>query len=88
MYYEINISKKGIGHYFATAERSIQDNETAQRIANELATFYTKEKGFEIKISRWQKCGEYIEFVQASAKPVIKTMGEIEAENPDEFKND
>ena len=66
MYYEINISKNG-RHYFATAERSIDDNEKAQSVANELATLYTKEKGFEITISRWQKCGERIEFIQASA---------------------
>ena len=65
MYYEINVSKNK-RHYFATAERSIDDNETAQRIANELATLYTKEKGFEITISRWQRCGESIEFVQTT----------------------
>ena len=66
MYYEINIAKNG-RHYFATAERSIDDNEKAQSVANELAALYTKEKGFEITISRWQKCGERIEFAQSSA---------------------
>lgn len=66
MYYEINVAKNG-QHYFATAERSIYDNETAQKIANELATLYTKDKGFTITISKWQKCGESIEFVQTDA---------------------
>lgn len=60
MGYEINIAKNG-HHYFATADRSLNSPEKTLQVYDELKQIYTKEKGFEITISKWQTVGEYIE---------------------------
>ena len=66
MYYEINVALKVNGkyqHYFATAERSIDNAEKAVHIANELQEMYDEKFGIDnvrVTITKWQKIGKEI----------------------------
>ncbi len=66
MYYEINVALKINGkfyHYFATAERSIDNEEKAIHIANELQEMYDNRFGIDnvkITITKWNKVGQEI----------------------------
>ena len=54
MWYEINVSKKGV-HYFATHERSISTLEKAIEIIDLLKKSMPEEKGFIFTISQYQR---------------------------------
>lgn len=56
MYYEINISKNG-RHYFATAERSLTEEEAATAAYWDLVARFPESEGFKITISRWEHSG-------------------------------
>lgn len=56
MYYEINIAK-GNGHFFATAERSIQDEATLRKVYTELRTRFPTSEGWRFSVSRWSNNG-------------------------------
>jgi len=60
MYYEINVSLNGT-HFFATAERSLRDQEHAHRVAQELKLRFPKSQGFEISMVKWHKHGNEVE---------------------------
>ena len=66
MYYEINVALKVNGKYqhcFATAERSIDNEEKAVHIANELQEMYDEKFGIDnvrVTITKWQKIGKEI----------------------------
>jgi hypothetical protein len=58
-YWEINISKNG-EHYFATAPRSLVDEDKAKRVHLDLKSKYPETEGYNVEIMLWsqvaQKC--------------------------------
>lgn len=60
MWYEINVSKKGV-HYFATSERSITTIAKAVEIRDLLKKAMPIEEGFRFTITQWQKSGVNLE---------------------------
>ena len=60
MWYEINVSKKGV-HYFATSERSITTIAKAVEIRDLLKKAMPVEEGFRVNITQWSKTGVGIE---------------------------
>ena len=60
MYYEINVSLNG-KHLFATAERSITDIHKANMVYNLFKEKFPKEDGYEIRVTKWDKVGSFVE---------------------------
>lgn len=60
MYYEINVSKNG-QHYFATAERSLRDQEQAHQAAQDFKIRFPKSEGFDVQMQRWDSIGTRID---------------------------
>ena len=60
MYYEINIARNG-KHFFATAERSITTKETLKEILEVFKEKFTKEDGYAINVTYWEKIGHYVD---------------------------
>lgn len=51
MYYQINVSQNG-KHYFATAEHSLRNENTALDMADHFRELFPKSEGYEIRITR------------------------------------
>lgn len=60
MYYEINVSKHGV-HFFATAERSIDNEHKLKEVYQELSKFFKPEHGYKLTITRYDKIGRWLE---------------------------
>ena len=60
MYYEVNVSLNG-RHFFATAERSITDRATLEKVLDVFHECFTAENGYEISVTRWEKVGHVVE---------------------------
>ena len=56
MYYEINVSLNGT-HYFATAERSIQNKDKLKVVLEKFIKDYPEANGYKISITEWEKKG-------------------------------
>jgi hypothetical protein len=59
MYYEINISFHG-KHFFATAERSITDENKLREVYMILHEHFPESDGYNIEITKWEKIGHQI----------------------------
>mgnify|MGYP000179463626 CR=1 FL=1 len=75
MYYEINVSHKVTGHFFATAERSINHRRHLAKVYVELAKHFTEERGYKLQVSYWPQSGEI--FSQDQIDKVLSEDGEI-----------
>ena len=64
MYYEINVSLNG-KHLFATAERSITDRNTLNRIYDLLAEKFPESEGYELDVTLCEKCCSRINMNEA-----------------------
>lgn len=64
MYYEINVSLNG-KHLFATAERSIVNTWTLQKVYKLFKEKFPKEEGYEISVTEWVKGGKFINMEEA-----------------------
>ncbi|KEK23862.1 hypothetical protein [Bacillus gaemokensis] len=60
MYYEINVSLKGM-HFFATAERSINTPCKLEAVVNVFREKFPESEGFKISVTEWRKQGKIIE---------------------------
>jgi hypothetical protein len=83
-HYEINVSHKG-RHLFATDTRSAVDENTARMLVNIIIERFPAKEGFEVSCTHWRCGGTSVTF--DVPKPVIKTLEELERENPDGFRN-
>jgi len=59
MHYEINVSLNGV-HFFATAERSIQDREKLEIVHSRFVQCFPVDQGFSISITQWNTEGRII----------------------------
>jgi hypothetical protein len=59
MYYEINVSLNG-KHFFATAERSIQDMAKLREVYRELAQRFLESEGYRLTVCKSQTTGHYM----------------------------
>ena len=59
-HYEINISLNG-KHFFATAERSIRDENKLKEVYNVLKEKFPEEDGYKITVTEWITRGKPIE---------------------------
>lgn len=57
MWYEINVSKNG-KHFFATHERSIQEQTKLIEVLKEFKHCFRSEEGFKITVNKWKSTGE------------------------------
>lgn len=64
MYYEINVSLNG-KHLFATAERSITDRNTLEKVYNLFVEKFPKSEGYELDVTLYEKCGSRIDMNKA-----------------------
>ena len=64
MYYEINVSLNG-KHLFATAERSITDRNTLNRIYDLLAEKFSESEGYKLDVTLCEKCCSRINMNEA-----------------------
>lgn len=83
-HYEINVSLNG-KHLFATAERSAVDMEKAEKLVFEFRNRFPVEQGFEVNCTLYSCIGQTVNFPEFKAQP--KTLEELEAENPEGFRN-
>jgi hypothetical protein len=83
-HYEINVSYKG-RHLFATDTRSAVDENTARMLVNIIIERFPAKEGFEVSCTHWRCGGTSVTF--DVPKPVVKTLEELERENPDGFRN-
>lgn len=83
-HYEINVSLNG-RHFFSTNERSALDLEKAEKLVYEFRQAFPASKGYKVECTYWEITGNRIDFAVFAAKP--KTLAELEAENPDGFRN-
>ena len=60
MYYEVIVALNG-RHFFATAERSITDRATLEKVLDVFRECFTAENGYEISVTKWEKVGQIIE---------------------------
>lgn len=60
MYYEINVSLNG-QHLFATAERSITDEATKDKVLKIFKQKFPYGTGYLITVTLWEKVGKIIE---------------------------
>ena len=60
MYFEINVSLNG-RHFFATAERSIRDRATLEKVLDVFRECFTAENGYKITVTKWEKRGTTVE---------------------------
>ena len=60
MYFEINVSLNG-RHFFATAERSIRDRATLEKVLDVFRECFTAENGYEITVVRYETRGTILE---------------------------
>jgi hypothetical protein len=58
--YEINVTLNGT-HFFATAERSIQDTATLGKVLAVIQTKFPQSEGFAITVTRWEKRGYFVD---------------------------
>lgn len=56
MYYEINVSLDG-QHFFATAERSIQDEFKLKKVLKEIKEKFPRMMGYEVSVTYYEKRG-------------------------------
>lgn len=59
MYYEINVSYNN-QHFFATAERSIVNEEELKRVYKVIKEKFPESDGYRITVTHWEKRGEII----------------------------
>ncbi len=64
MYYEINVAQYG-HHLFATAERSVSNIWELEKIYNLFKEKFPKSEGYEISVTKWEKCGQFINMEEA-----------------------
>lgn len=83
-HYEINVSLNG-KHFFATDARSCVTEFEAKRVYTELSQRFPVTQGYEVSCTHWRCGGTSVTF--DVPKPVIKTLEEMERENPDGFRN-
>lgn len=69
MYFEINVSLNG-EHFFATAERSIQDRAKLRSVLEALVAAFPTAIGYEINVTKWINQGEPINVVAVLRNPV------------------
>lgn len=74
MYYEINVSKNG-KHYFATAERSLRDEDEARAAYFDFCERFPSSDGFSITVTRWESYGKVIRFDEESSKDLYRATG-------------
>lgn len=60
MYIEINIALNG-KHFFATAERSITDNDKYNEVLAVLRKKFPESEGYTISATQWDKIGKEIQ---------------------------
>lgn len=60
MYYTINVSLHGT-HFFATSDHSITDAVKLLKVYTQLKAKFTKEEGFRIDVTRWEKLGRILD---------------------------
>jgi len=56
MYYSINVSIMG-RHFFATSEHSLTNESKLKEVYKAMLKAFPVSKGYEISITRWEKCG-------------------------------
>lgn len=83
-HYEINVSLNG-RHFFATDSRSAVDMEDAERLVFEFRKRFPVEQGFFVTCTHWRCGGQNIDFPEFKAEP--RPLSELEAENPEGFRN-
>lgn len=59
MYYEINVAKNG-RHYFATAERSLTDEQTAHKVFEEFEKKFPETEGYSLRMTYYQNVGKVL----------------------------
>lgn len=60
MYFEVLVTLNG-RHFFATAERSIRDRVTLEKVVSVFRECFTAENGYEITVTRWETVGTSVE---------------------------
>ena len=61
MHFEINVSLNG-RHYFATAERSLRDEASARKAAEDFSRRFPEHEGFSVTVTRYETVGRQMEF--------------------------
>lgn len=61
MYYEINVSLNG-KHYFATAERSLTDKETAVNMAIHFKFLFPEKDGYLVDLKSTEKTWKEVNY--------------------------
>lgn len=60
MYYEIIVALNG-RHFFATAERSIRDRATLEKVLDVFRECFTEKDGYKITVTKWETRGTTVE---------------------------
>ena len=60
MYYEINVSLNG-KHFFATAERSITNEQKLKEVYSALKEKFPYEDGYDMTVTRYETTGKHID---------------------------
>ena len=61
MYYEINVALNG-RHFFATAERSIRDMNTLDKVIHTFKQKFPASEGYELSVIKYEIIGKPIDF--------------------------
>lgn len=84
MWYEINVALKG-KHFFATDKRSITDRQQLKQVYTAFAAKFPESEGYTMNVTSYATSGYTVD--PMTGERPRQTMGEMEAENPDVFKN-
>lgn len=66
-HYEINVSWNG-RHFFATASRSAQTEQTAWAILSELRDRFPESQGFKVSCTHWEGSGSFVDAEELAAR--------------------
>lgn len=66
MHYEINVSKNG-KHYFATADRSLRDEEKAKKLFEQFTQLFPIDQGYRVDVNFYQNVGRPVYFNEVKA---------------------
>jgi hypothetical protein len=61
MYYELNVSLNG-RHHFATAPRSVTDEDGAKRLYDEFIVKFPADEGYRVDVTKLETTGERLTF--------------------------
>lgn len=62
MHYEINVMKKGYGHYFATNERSVTNETKAKELFEHFTRIFPESEGYTVTVQLIQSYGTYLDW--------------------------